>query len=60
MADASGFFLIRRFWNFLLGSFLLVIVFFLLVNFGLFGEMPDIKDLENPRKTSKYIRSLLM
>ena len=55
MADASGFFLIRRFWNFLLGSFLLVIVFFLLVNFGLFGEMPDIKDLENPRNAQSSI-----
>lgn len=49
MASSPGFYFIRRFWNFLLGSFLFVILFFLLVNFGLFGDMPDIKELENPR-----------
>lgn len=39
---------IKGFWRLLGGGFLLVILFFLLVNFGLFGSLPDIKELENP------------
>jgi penicillin-binding protein 1A len=49
--SGSGIFLIRRFWNFLAGTFGFIILFFLLVNFGLFGEMPDIKELENPKSS---------
>jgi len=55
MADNSGFYLIGKFWRFLLGIFLMIIVFFLLVNFGLFGEMPDIKDLENPKSSQSSV-----
>lgn len=40
-----------KFWN-LFASFLgFVFLFFLLVNFGLFGDMPEIKDLENPHNS---------
>lgn len=55
MADSSGYFLIDKFWKFLLGVFMMIIVFFLLVNFGLFGEMPDIKELENPRSAQSSV-----
>jgi penicillin-binding protein 1A len=55
MSDKSGYFLMGRFWKFLLGFFLMIIVFFLLVNFGLFGEMPDIKDLENPKSAQSSV-----
>lgn len=39
----------KKFWNFIFGGIGFVVLFFLLVNFGIFGEMPDIKELENPR-----------
>ncbi len=55
MAGNSGYYLIGKFWKFLLGIFLMIIVFFLLVNFGLFGEMPDIKDLENPKSAQSSV-----
>ncbi|MEK0420808.1 MAG: hypothetical protein RLZZ161_659 [Bacteroidota bacterium] len=55
MTNNSGFYLIGKFWRFLLGSFLMIIVFFLLVNFGLFGEMPEIKDLENPKNAQSSV-----
>ena len=51
MADSKGFFLIRKFWSFLLGTFSFIFLLFLLVNFGLFGEMPEIKELESPRSS---------
>ena len=51
MSDSKGFFLIRKFWSFLLGTFSFIMLFFLLVNFGLFGEMPEIKELESPRSS---------
>lgn len=38
-----------------MGIFLMIIVFFLLVNFGLFGDMPDIKELENPRSAQSSV-----
>ncbi len=40
---------IKGFWSALGGGFLLVILFFILTNLGLFGELPDIKELENPK-----------
>lgn len=55
MAGNSGYYLIGKFWKFLLGVFLMIIVFFLLVNFGLFGDMPDIKDLENPKSAQSSV-----
>ncbi|MBL7812311.1 MAG: transglycosylase domain-containing protein [Bacteroidetes bacterium] len=50
-SPGSGFYLIRKFWNFFAGSVCLVLLFFVLVSFGLFGELPDIKELENPRSS---------
>jgi penicillin-binding protein 1A len=55
MAAKSDYFLIGKFWKFLLGIFLMIIVFFMLVNFGLFGEMPEIKDLENPKSAQSSV-----
>ena len=40
--------LIPRFWNFLFTGVGFSILFFVMVNFGLFGTLPDIKELENP------------
>lgn len=48
MSIFTGFKLIPRFWKILGGGFVFVILFFLLVSFGLFGDLPDIKELENP------------
>lgn len=45
----SGFSLIKGFWNFLLGLIGFVVLFFVLVNFGLFGDLPNIKELEDPK-----------
>ncbi len=44
----GDFHFIKGFWRFLAGGFIFVLLFFLLVNLGLFGELPDIKELENP------------
>jgi penicillin-binding protein 1A len=40
--------LIPRFWNFLFTGVVFSMLFFLMVSFGLFGTLPDIKELENP------------
>ncbi|MCC6818145.1 MAG: transglycosylase domain-containing protein [Bacteroidia bacterium] len=40
---------IKRFWKYYLYLLLFIPVFFLLVNFGVLGSMPDIEELENPR-----------
>lgn len=48
MSAASGFKIIPRFWKFLVGGLVFTLIFFLLISFGLFGDLPDIKDLENP------------
>ncbi|MBS3914810.1 MAG: transglycosylase domain-containing protein [Bacteroidetes bacterium] len=40
--------MIPRFWKALGGGVVLSFLFFLLVSFGLFGDLPDIKELENP------------
>lgn len=42
---------IRRFWLFLVGGIMSVLLLFILVGFGLFGEMPDVEDLENPKNS---------
>lgn len=36
-------------WKYIGGFFLSVILFFILLNFGVFGEMPSIEELENPK-----------
>jgi penicillin-binding protein 1A len=36
-------------WYWIGGFFLAIILFFTLLNFGVFGEMPSIKELENPK-----------
>lgn len=55
MAGSNGFFFIRRFWSLLFGTFIFIILFFLLVSAGLFGDMPDIKELENPKSAQSTI-----
>jgi penicillin-binding protein 1A len=41
----------KIFWTFTLQVFFGVIVFFVLMNFGFFGAMPSLKELENPRSS---------
>lgn len=48
MSIFSGFRMIPRLWKIMAGGFAFLIIFFVLVGLGLFGEMPDIKELENP------------
>jgi len=48
-APGFKFTLIKRFWQFLIGGTIAVFLVFILVGFGLFGEMPDVEDLENPK-----------
>ena len=48
-APEFKFTLIKRFWQFLIGGTIAVFLVFILVSFGLFGEMPDVEDLENPK-----------
>ncbi len=38
-----------RFWKFFAYTLLFIPVFFILVNFGILGSMPDIEELENPK-----------
>lgn len=45
----KGFRFIKNVWIGLLGLFLLGFLFFLGVSKGLFGEMPEVEDLENPK-----------
>lgn len=40
---------IKKFWKYYLYFLLFIPIFFLLVNFGILGSMPDIEELENPR-----------
>ncbi|MFM2255271.1 MAG: hypothetical protein RLZZ47_760 [Bacteroidota bacterium] len=40
---------IKRFWQILIGGTIGVFLLFLLVSVGLFGDMPDVEDLENPK-----------
>src|SRR5687767_12564966 len=44
----KGLKLIPRFWKFILGGTAFTFLFFILISFGLFGDLPDIKELENP------------
>ncbi|MFI5129841.1 MAG: penicillin-binding protein 1A [Chitinophagales bacterium] len=39
---------VRIFWRIFLGGFAALILFIALANFGIFGKMPSLKDLENP------------
>ena len=36
-------------WKWIAGFFASILLFFTLLNFGVFGEMPSIKELENPK-----------
>lgn len=38
-----------RFWKYFAYTLLFIPVFFILVNFGILGSMPDIEELENPK-----------
>ena len=48
-APGFNFTFIKRFWQILIGGTIAVFLLFVLVSFGLFGEMPDLEDLENPK-----------
>lgn len=39
---------VRIFWRIFLGGFAALVLFIALANFGVFGKMPSLKDLENP------------
>jgi penicillin-binding protein 1A len=39
---------VKIFWKLFFGGFLFIILLFLCANFGLFGKMPSITELENP------------
>lgn len=39
---------VKILWRIFFGGFALVILLFIFANFGLFGKMPSIKELENP------------
>ncbi len=41
--------LVKKFWKIFAYTLLFIPVFFILVNFGILGSMPDIEELENPR-----------
>jgi penicillin-binding protein 1A len=41
----------KRFWKFFISILVFIPIFFILVNFGILGEMPDIEELENPRSS---------
>ena len=40
---------VSKFWKYFLYFLLFIPVFFILVNFGILGSMPDIEELENPK-----------
>lgn len=40
---------ISKFWKTLIAGTIIVFLLFILVSLGLFGEMPDVEDLENPK-----------
>lgn len=42
---------VKIFWRLFLFGFLAVLLFILLINWGVFGKMPSIEDLENPSIT---------
>ncbi len=39
----------KKYWKVILAFYGIVILFFVLLNYGVFGYMPSIKDLENPK-----------
>ena len=41
--------LLKKFWKYFFYTLIFIPLFFLLVSFGIFGHMPDIEELENPR-----------
>ena len=48
MSD-SNFKIIPKFWFFVGGGILFLVLFFTGVGYGLFGDMPEVEDLENPK-----------
>ena len=40
--------MVKLFWKFFFGGIGFLLLLFLLANFGLFGKMPSILELENP------------
>jgi penicillin-binding protein 1A len=42
---------VRIFWKIFLGCFLALVLFIVLINFGVFGKMPSLAQLENPSIT---------
>ena len=47
--SSSTFKIIPKFWYFVCGGILLLVLFFTGVGYGLFGDMPEVEDLENPK-----------
>ena len=45
----SNFKIIPKFWFFIGGGILFLVLFFTGVGYGLFGDMPEVEDLENPK-----------
>jgi penicillin-binding protein 1A len=39
----------RGLWAFVIGGFTLILIIMVAVNFGLFGDLPSFRDLENPK-----------
>jgi len=39
---------VRIFWRIFIGGFLALLLLIILINFGVFGKMPSLSDLENP------------
>ena len=39
---------VRIFWRLFLFGFLAVVLLFTLINYGVFGKMPSLSELENP------------
>jgi len=45
----SSFNIIPKFWYFVCAGILFLVLFFTGVGYGLFGDMPEVEDLENPK-----------
>ena len=39
----------RNIWKIVIGGFVIVILVFIAAGLGLFGELPSLRDLENPK-----------
>ena len=54
MSDKStsgNYFYIKRFWQIIAVMFLFVVLLLSSIGFGLFGELPTFRDLENPKSS---------